>query len=95
MLTGSTEDSDKITYDFYIYTADLAEITRAYLWLPAKTVDISDNGRSNSRELSVVVGDIDNSDPRISRFVMSVDKEAAHPTNTTVSYTHLTLPTKA
>ena len=50
MLTGSAEDPDKITYDFYIYTADLAEYTRASLWLPAKSGSSYDNGRISSRE---------------------------------------------
>ncbi|MDA0976568.1 MAG: S8 family serine peptidase, partial [Proteobacteria bacterium] len=82
MLIGSTEDPDKITFDFYVYTIDLAETISGQLWLPAKTSDSSDNGRRNSRELLVAMGDIDENDPRISRFVMSVDKEAAHPTDT-------------
>ena len=49
MLIGSTEDPDKITFDFYVYTIDLAETIRGQLWLPAKTSDSQDNGRWNSR----------------------------------------------
>ena len=94
MLIGSTEDPDKITFDFYVYTIDLAETISGQLWLPAKTSDSSDNGRWNSRELLVAMGDIDENDPRISRFVMSVDKEAAHPTDT-LGYVQIGIATKS
>ena len=94
MLIGSTEDPDKITFDFYVYTIDLAETIRGQLWLPAKTSDSQDNGRWNSRELLVAAGEIDENDPRISRFVMSVDKEAAHPTDTR-GYLQIGIATKS
>ena len=94
MLIGSTEDPDKITFDFYVYTIDLAETIRGQLWLPAKTSDSQDNGRWNSRELLVAMGDIDENDPRISRLVMSVDKEAAHPSDTR-GYLQIGISTKS
>ena len=85
---------DKITFDFYVYTIDLAETIKGWLWLPVKTSDSQDNGRWKSRELSVVMGDIDENNPRISRFVMSVDKEAAHPTDTR-GYVQIGISTKS
>ena len=94
MLIGSTEDPDKIKFDFYIYTVDLPETTKAILWMPRKPIASVDNGRWNSSELLFTMGDIDESDSRISRFIMSVDREAAHPTDAR-GYIQIELRTKS
>ena len=77
MITDSSNDAEKIKYDFYIYSADLAESHKGLLFLPAKSIDSDKNGRTNSRELQTVMSTIDENNSRVGRFVFIVDKVAA------------------
>ena len=81
MIENSSEDSEKITYDFYIYNRDiLADGHRANIYMPQKSIDSDNNGRVNSSEIIAVMAQIDENNPRIARFVFTVDKVAASQT---------------
>jgi subtilisin family serine protease len=84
MIKNSSEDSEKITYDFYIYSKDKADVHKALLYMPKKSIDSNNNGRSNSFEVEAAVSSIDENDPRIARFVFTVDKVAASRQNSNV-----------
>jgi subtilisin family serine protease/subtilisin-like proprotein convertase family protein len=77
MITNSSEDPEKITYDFYIYSAEKMHTHRAFIRLPVKAISSEKNGRANSSELLVVSAQMDDNDSRIGRLTFTVDREAA------------------
>jgi len=79
MITNISEDTSKIKYEFYIHSVESMDHVYAYYFAPYKRGKNSNNGRADSLEVKMVLGEIQDSDTdsKIAKFSFEVPIEAA------------------
>ena len=77
VVPSLSDDSNKIQFDFYIYSFDELEYVIGYLSGATKITANNDLGRSDDNEIQAELGEIDSSNSKIARLRFEIDTEAA------------------